>query len=284
MEKETRGAYMIGFDFEYYRPQTLDEALNIYFELYNSGKKPMYYGGGTEIISMARDQSIYFDAVIDLKYIYECSYHGLTENDYVIGSGVTLTQIAEANKFPLLAKTIKRIADHTIQDKITLGGNLAGTIIYREAALPLMLADCDIVLMGKGGLMKIPFMQIFNGCLSLKPEEFIVRITINKSCLELPYVHVKKTKNEKIDYPLLTLAAIKIEKTIKAAASGIFSKPMMIPDEYINDKNINTDEKINKTTELIYNYIQEDLAGSKEYKVFVFKNVLKQAIEDLRRA
>lgn len=97
-------------------------------------------------------------------------------------------------------------------------------------------------------------------------------------------MHVKKTKNEKIDYPLLTLAAIKIEKTIKAAASGIFSKPMMIPDEYINDKNINTDEKINKTTELIYNYIQEDLAGSKEYKVFVFKNVLKQAIEDLRRA
>lgn len=274
---------MIGFDFDYYRAQTLEEAYNIYFELYNSGKKPVYYGGGTEIISMARADSISFDAVIDIKYIYECNCHGLTENDYVIGSGVTLTQIAEANKFPLLAKTVKRIADHTIQDKITLGGNLAGTIIYREAALPLMLANCDIVLMSKSGFMKVPFMQIFDGCINLKPGEFIVQILINKRYFNLPYVHVKKTKNEKIDYPLITLTAIEDTKSIKAAACGIFTKPMMIPDVYINDENIGIDEKISKTTDTIYNYIQQDLSGSKEYRVFVLKNVLKQALENLWR-
>lgn len=272
---------MIGFDFDYYRAETLDEAFNIYFELYNSGKKPVYYSGGTELISMARTDSIRFDAVIDLKYIYECKYHGFLENDYIIGSGVTLSQIAEANKFPLLSKTVQRIADHTIQDKITLGGNLAGTIIYREAALPLMLTNCDIVLMSKDGLIKIPFMQIFDGSINLKPGEFLVQISINKSYLKLPYIHVKKTKNEKIDYPLITLTAIKNENSIKAAACGIFSKPMMIPDVYINEENLGIDEKINKTTDTIYNYIHEDLSGSKEYRVFVFKNVLKQALANL---
>ena len=56
--------------------------------------------------------------------------HELRDKKLVIGSAMTLTEIAEENLFPLLSRTVKRIADHTVQDKITLGGNIAGTIIY----------------------------------------------------------------------------------------------------------------------------------------------------------
>ena len=61
---------------------------------------------------------------------------------------VTLTNIAEKNYFPLLSLAVKRIADHTIQDKITLGGNLLGTIIYKEAILPLLLSNSRVVIQG----------------------------------------------------------------------------------------------------------------------------------------
>jgi len=269
---------MISFDFDYYRPQYMHEAINIYNDLVNLRKKPVYYGGGTELISMARAESIKFDAVIDLKYIPELRRHGLVENDYVIGGAVTLTQIAEANIFPLLAQISERIADHTIQDKITIGGNLAGTIIYREIALALMICDCVISIAGVNGLRKAPFAEVFDGKMKLNDGEFIAEIYINKNYLNLPYAHVKRTKNLKIDYPLLTLAAIKKDKIITAAACGLFSKPMLIPGQYVNDVSISADERIGKTTDLIYNYVIEDLSASREYRIFLFKDILKQML------
>jgi len=50
---------MIPFDFEYYRPKKIKEAIQLFNRLKSSGREPIYYGGGTEIISMARVHNIY---------------------------------------------------------------------------------------------------------------------------------------------------------------------------------------------------------------------------------
>lgn len=122
---------MIPFDFEYYKPKTIEEFVNLFNTLTDLEKSPIYYGGGTEIISMARMHNVHTEAVIDIKGIPECNVHEIKNNELIIGSAITLTNIAEADYFPLLSSTVKRIADHTIQGKITLGGNLAGSIIYK---------------------------------------------------------------------------------------------------------------------------------------------------------
>lgn len=113
---------MIPFDFQYYRPGTIESAVQNYQTLAHHGKKPMYYGGGTEIISMARMGNISAGAIIDIKDIPECNILEIQEDYLVIGAGITLTQIHESNLFPLLAQAGARVADHTIQNKITLGG------------------------------------------------------------------------------------------------------------------------------------------------------------------
>ena len=63
---------MIPYDFDYYRPKTLVEALELSRRLKLSGQKVLYYGGGTEFISMSRLNNIYTDAVIDIKERGEC--------------------------------------------------------------------------------------------------------------------------------------------------------------------------------------------------------------------
>ena len=63
---------MIPYDFEYYKPETIEEATLLYLELKIQGKKPIYYGGGTEIISMSRSFNRYTEAIIDIKGIVEC--------------------------------------------------------------------------------------------------------------------------------------------------------------------------------------------------------------------
>lgn len=267
---------MIPFDFDYYKPDSLEEALGCYHDLLLNNKKPLYYGGGTEIISMARVNSINFDAVIDLKGIPQCNQLELSDGKLRIGAAQTLTNIAEHNAYPLLSKSIKRIADHTIQGKITIGGNLAGTIKYREAALPFMISDCTLQVMTQGGLVSLPFLQAFDGKLKLKKGEFIVSIMIEEDNLYLPYNHVKRTRMEKIDYPLITMAAVKYKKAAKAAITGYGNNPILLSERIINHKLYSTDQKIKKIINSVHNDCKGDLSGSREYREFVLENMLQE--------
>jgi hypothetical protein len=44
---EGKDETMIPFDFDYYKPESMDEAFKYYQDLLNNNKKPLYYGGGT---------------------------------------------------------------------------------------------------------------------------------------------------------------------------------------------------------------------------------------------
>lgn len=216
---------MIPFDFEYYRPDNISQAVDLFMGIAGQGKKTMYYGGGTEIISMARTNSIYVDAVIDIKGIPECNVLGYAETDLVIGAATTLTKLSESNLFPMLGITVARIADHTLQGKITLGGNISGTIMYREASLPLLIADCRVSIAGPGGTRETPLSQIFDGRTKLEEGEFIAQFMMDSSNTSLPFFHRKTTKIDKIDYPLITVVALKKDNRILAGFTGLCNFP-----------------------------------------------------------
>ncbi|WML35598.1 FAD binding domain-containing protein [Clostridium sp. OS1-26] len=274
---------MIPFDFEYYKPETVEEAVQVYNELTGKGKKPLYYGGGTEIISMSRAHNVYTEAVIDIKGISECNLQELRDNKLIIGSAVTLTQIAETNSFPLLGLTVQRIADHTIQDKITLGGNIAGTIIYREAVLPLLLSNSEVVIANSSGRKQILLQDIFNKKIQLNDGEFIVNVIVDSHFLSLPYLHVKRTKSDKIDYPLITLAALKNNNRINIAFSGVCSYPFRssLIEDYLNDISVQNNIRINNAIDNTPDLILNDLAGSADFRKFMLQKMLIEVLEKL---
>lgn len=271
---------MIPFDFVYYKPETIKEAVNLFKILQSEGKKPIYYGGGTEFISMARMNNRYTEAVIDIKGIPECNVYEIKDDNLIIGSAVTLTQIAELNLFPLLSLTVKRIADHTIQGKITLGGNLAGTIIYKEASLPLMLSDSEVIICGTNSKRNVLLNDLFYQKIKLNDGDLITQIILDKRFLSLPYSHVKRTKNEKIDYPLLTITAIK-EKKINIAFSGLCEYPFRsnLIENILNDNSISFDEKMKKIIKNLPDKILDDLGGSSEYRKFVLDTMISEILE-----
>ncbi|WP_234123977.1 FAD binding domain-containing protein [Clostridium hydrogenum] len=274
---------MIPFDFEYYKPDTIEEATKLYLDLSNKEKKPLYYGGGTEIISMARTYNVYTEAVIDIKGISECNVQELKNNKLIIGSAVTLTQIAEANLFPLLALTVQRIADHTMQDKITLGGNIAGTIIYREAVLPLLVSNSEAIIASPNGTKQVLLKDIFDKRIKLNCGEFIVNILIDDYFLSLPYCHVKRTKSDKIDYPLITLAALKASNGINIAFSGLCSYPFRssLIENYLNDPELQNKAKINNAIDNIPGSILTDLSGSADFRKFILQRMLIEVLKKL---
>ncbi|MGL5511626.1 MAG: FAD binding domain-containing protein [Sporomusa sp.] len=274
---------MIAFDFDYYRPTSLEQAYDIYIQLKADNKVPVYFAGGTELISMARVNSREFKAVIDLKGVSECNQFGMKKGKLIIGSALTLTQIAVSKAFPLLSDTIIRIADHTIQGKITLGGNLAGTIKYREASLPLMISRCTATIMTENGLVQVPFLDCFNGHLLLKEDEYLVGVGIDEDEIGLPYQHVKRTKMDKIDYPLVTIAATKRDNTaLRAAITGYGDKPLLLPAETLSDTSITIPDRIKSIIQKLRQDNITDLSGSKEYKEFVLENMLTQMFKNFK--
>jgi len=270
MEDEDGGKAMISFDFDYYKPDSVKEAVNVYTNLTGQGKSVIYYAGGTEIISRARLNQIRFDAVIDIKGIPECNQFEYRNDKLVIGAAVTLTKISDSDFFPLLSVSCRRAADHTARDKITLGGNICGTTPYKEALLPLLLAGSEVVIAGVDGVKTLPVTQAFNRELQLHNGEFLVQVTIEKGYTTLPYACVKKTKQENVDYPLVTVALIEKDKSIRAAFSGLCSFPFGLPST--------PDDWISHLPAPILN----DILGSAEYREFVTRNALGEATEKLR--
>jgi CO/xanthine dehydrogenase FAD-binding subunit len=265
---------MIPGNFAYYRPDTIKEAVQCYETLASQGKKVFYYAGGSEIISMARAGSIQPDSVIDLKAIADCQVLEPSKDQLVIGSAVSLTKIANSKLFPLLGTTVGRIADHTNQCRITLGGNLCGTIIYRETSLPLLLTDSYLLLFGPEGPRQAAFKDVFQQRLMLKPGEMVVQVHIPKEYLNVPYLHIKKTKSEKIDYPLLTVAGLKYQNKIRLAISGLCPFPFraLSLEAAFNEGKIPDQDQLLCLLPAPPLY---DLRGSAAYRLFVLHTTLE---------
>lgn len=274
---------MIAFNFEYYRPTSLEEAVQTFDKLNRQNKNPMYYGGGTEIISMGRMANISTGAVIDIKEIPECKVLEIQEDHLIIGAGVTLTQIHESNIFPLLALAGARVADHTIQNKITLGGNLCGTIIYREAVLPLLLADSELIIAGPQGNRTPPINRVFQQRMQLDKGEFIVQVKVHKSFLDRPHIHVKRTKQDKITYPLLTICAMQVDHKVRTAFSGVCDFPFrsLEMENELNNISLPVDQRVDNAITITPGLIPSNLEGSFEYRKFVLRSLLISILNEL---
>jgi len=273
---------MLAYDFEYYLPDTLQEAFDIYTAVQNEGKHPFYYGGGTEIISMSRVFNLKPDAVIDIKNIPECSGIGTDGSRLIFGAASTLSAIQEADLFPLLSLAASRVADHTIQCKLTLGGNLAGTIIYHETLLPLLLADSTIEIFGSMGSRSVPIADVLSNGKKLAPGELIIRVNVDQQITNLKYFHIKKSKTEKIGYPLISLCAVYSGGDLRLAASGLSEYPFRFNSTKVKGSHSAADIAEQLAAQ-IPAPVLDDLEGSANYRLFIFKKTVEKIIIESKK-
>lgn len=267
---------MIAHDFIYARPDTKEEATQLYSDFARQNIAAMYYGGGSEIITMCRAGSIAPGAVIDLKRISECNALRLMGGGLTIGGCVTLREIKDSKCFPLLGTICGRIADHTNQCRITLGGNLCASIIYRETAQALLIAEAEILLFGPGGFRTLRVAEAFDKRMRLTPGEFFLQARIPAGFIDRPYFHVKKTGSEKIDYPLISVSAMRCEEGMRIAISGYTPYPF-------RDTGLEAAFNKRQDARTLPDCLSEppigDYQGSSEYRRFVLAQTLARMME-----
>ncbi|MDR6123872.1 carbon-monoxide dehydrogenase medium subunit [Bacillus sp. SLBN-46] len=276
---------MLPFDFEFYQPETLEEAVHLYQYLDQQGKQPMIYSGGTELITLGRIDMAYTEAVIDIKGIAECNVMQVSGDHLLLGSTLSLTKIEEANLFPLLTKTASEVADHTARGKITLGGNICARIFYREAVLPFLLADSQLFITGPEGKKIVPINDVFQGQLKLNNGEILVQFVTENRFVKAPYFSMKRRQQWETGYPLITVAALKIAEEIRVAVSGLCPFPFRSSEmeETLNNKLYSVEERVERALSSLPNPILDDIEGSAEYRLFVLRHVLMDVLSALDR-
>ncbi|MDQ1146405.1 carbon-monoxide dehydrogenase medium subunit [Bacillus sp. SORGH_AS 510] len=274
---------MLPFDFDYFKPETLQEAVELYQYLNQQGKQPMYFSGGTELITLGRIDLAYTEAVIDIKGIPDCTIMEESGKQVLLGSTLSLTRVEERNLFPLLTKTASEVADHTARGKITLGGNICARIFYREAVLPFLLADSQLLIAGPEGEKMVMIHDVFNRQLQLDEGEFLAQIVTDNRFVTAPYFSRKRRQQWETGYPLITVAALKIAQKIRVAVSGLCPFPFRSSEveESLNTKVLTAEGRVDRALSVLPNPILDDIEGSADYRLFVLRNILIDVIDAL---
>ena len=274
---------MIAFNFEYYEPQEIAEAIELYKTLKRDGKNPFYFSGGTEIITLGRLNLIKPDAIIDIKKIPECNQFKSDEQYLYIGAALSLNEFEKKHSFPLLSNVTKEIADHTSNNSITLGGNICGQIYYREAVLPFLLADSTCVTARSSVLRKRNINEMFNQQLQLEDGELLISLITAKEFVDSKSISIKIRQQWDTGYPLVTVAALKKDEFIRFAFSGVCPFPFrsIKMEEILNNKNLSIRERITAALQIIPGPVLNDIEGSSDYRLFVLENALTLFLKKL---
>jgi CO/xanthine dehydrogenase FAD-binding subunit len=139
-----------------------------------------------------------------------------------VGGGVTLSELAEALPETLLAVVAGGIADHTVRNALTVGGNVCGRLAYREMALALLTLEAQVVLYGADGLVQHPMKDLFHKRLNLGAGELLLGFELDVSILsEARFMRQRRQKQSQTDYPIVHTVVVRRGDAYQAAVSGV---------------------------------------------------------------
>ncbi|MGG1658396.1 FAD binding domain-containing protein [Brevibacillus sp. NRS-1366] len=277
---------MIPFDFDYVKPESIQEAISIFRQWDAEGKEPKYFCGGTEIITMARLSQLHTKGIIDIKGIPDCRLLEWQNDLLVIGSAISLAQLEAVQYFPLLSRVCNRIADHTSRCKITIGGNICGKIMYREAILPLLVANAKLHIATDDGIKQVSIHDVIEREVQLLPHEFLLKIAVDRQVTTLPYLSEKRTRIDRIGYPIVSIAAIHNQGEVHIAFSGVCSFPFRSEkvEQALNDQTLSLEKRISSAIQEFPESVMEDHHASASFRKFIVHNLMLDTIERFERA
>ena len=172
---------MIPSQFEYFAPETLDEAISLLGE---HGSEAVVLAGGQSLIPLMKLQLATPEYVVDINHIPGLA--GISEeNGYLrIGSltresDLDRSELVAAN-YPILQDTTSVIADPIVRNMATVGGNLAHGDPANDHPATMVALGAQVVAVGPAGQRIIPVADFFEGPLTtaLNHGEILTEIRV----------------------------------------------------------------------------------------------------------
>jgi len=150
-------------------------------ELLNGLSQPgsTILSGGTDVMIKLRTGTIQPDILLDVSQIDSLRGIRVEESSLLIGAATTESEIIASplvqQHVPLLASVLKQLGSVQIRNRGSLGGNVANASPAADSAIPLLVYDTELLLVGSQGERWVQLENFFTGPgqTILDPGEFI---------------------------------------------------------------------------------------------------------------
>jgi carbon-monoxide dehydrogenase medium subunit len=167
--------------FEYVRPKTIEEALQL---LDKHGDEAKVIAGGQSLVPMMNLRMARPGILVDINGLKELDYHRAHADYIAIGA---LTRHATLRKSalireacPLMNAGYHYVAHGTVRNRGTLCGNLCHADPASEMPAVMLACEAAMVLRSVGGERVVPAKEFFQGlyATALLPNEILVEVRI----------------------------------------------------------------------------------------------------------
>jgi CO/xanthine dehydrogenase FAD-binding subunit len=148
---------------KYFAAADLSEALGL---LADHREQATVLAGGTDLGLKFHNRELQPGALVFIGQL-QLDYIKNQDGTLVIGATTTIDDIAKSSlvleKAPVLAEAASRVADPSIRNAATIGGNLANASPSADTATPLLALDAELVLASQRGERVVPLAKFFTG-------------------------------------------------------------------------------------------------------------------------
>lgn len=280
---------MIPPAFEYFRPQTIPEAVAM---LKKHGDDAKILSGGQSLIPMMKFRLARPAVLIDINRINGLSYIKEDGGFLKIG-GLTREADLETSplirsKYPLLMDTAKVIADPQVRNMATVGGNIAHGDPANDHPATMVAYGAQVVATGTKGERVIPIEEFFVSIFTtaLQPDEILteIRIPIPAAKSGGAYVKLERKVGDFATAAAavqLTLDAAGAVQKVGIALTNVGATPIKgrKAEEFLRGKKPDA-ANLAKAAELASQEAQPsaDLRGPVEFKIGLARELTKRAL------
>ena len=171
-------SYLTLPEFQYMKPKTLQEALQLLDEHRDEAK---ILAGGIGLLAFMKERLVDPRWVVDIKAIEEL--HTLRDEGakgLTIGATSTMNQLLAfeplREKYKALRDCISLLSDPVLRNRSTLLGDVCEALPYVDGPTPLLLFDAEIEAASVKGRRRIPMSEFIKGVAetALEPNEIAV--------------------------------------------------------------------------------------------------------------
>lgn len=150
--------------FEYHRPDTIEDAVNLLAELGDDAK---ILAGGQSLVPMLAMRLAYFDHLIDITRLGELQGIELRGDELWIGAGTTEAAVGSnrvvREAVPLLTRVTPFVGHFQIRNRGTLGGSIAHADAAGEYPAVALTLDAVMEVLSPRGRREIAAADFFAG-------------------------------------------------------------------------------------------------------------------------
>jgi CO/xanthine dehydrogenase FAD-binding subunit len=208
--------------FEYHKPHTIKEAIDLMGSLENA----KFIAGGTDVMVLIRQKKISPAHLISLRNIKGFSSLDTGEG-LQIGGGVTHNDIMTSEfiqkHYSALTDAAGKVGSRQIRNVATVSGNICNAAPSADTACPLLVLDADVKIEGPKGARRLPLDDFFLGAnrTALAPGELVTGFHLPPFGLNTGSAYIKHTRRQAMELPMVGIA---VRVTIRIGGSEVGCK------------------------------------------------------------